>query len=370
MKIDRIILSDFRNFTALNLEPDAEINIFLGRNAQGKTNILEAIHFASLGISRAAKDTELIRWGENSAVIRLDFARAEVSHSLAIEISAERRRKILLDGNAIRLRSLIGRLATVMFSPEDLFMFKGAPAVRRKFLDAVISQASPVYFSDLTAYNRLVEQRNVLLKKIREGSAAPNNLELWNEQLAKTAAKILVKRLATVEKLNAVARNVQQEISTQAEELSISYDLRGLQDLNAPENFDADFLSRWYCENLRARNFSDVQRGSTSLGPHLDDLQFFLNGRELRQYGSQGQIRTTTLALKLSELQLLKSAAGEYPILLLDDVMSELDAARRAQLLAFLLREQIQTLITATEKSYFPAEPVGKIFSVEGGRIL
>lgn len=365
MNIAKLFLRDFRNFSQLDLAL-ASLNIFLGRNAQGKTNILEAIHFASLGLSRAAKDTELIRWGAPSSVIRLAFARAGVSHGLAIELSADsRRRRILLDGNAVRLRTLVGRLTTVLFSPEDLFMFKGSPSVRRKFLDAVIAQSSPVYFADLTTYNRLVEQRNTLLKKIREGLAAPNNLELWNEQLAQTAARVLTKRLDAVEKLNDVAREVQRKISAQTEELSVSYELRGLQSSNAPED-----LSGWYLENLRARNFTDVQRGATSLGPHLDDLQFFLNGRELRQYGSQGQIRTTTLALKLSELQLLKSAAGEYPVLLLDDVMSELDAERRAQLLTFLQRENIQTLITATEKSYFPAQPVGKIFEVEGGRIL
>ena len=366
MNAAKIFLSNFRNFGELDLELDAAINIFLGRNAQGKTNILEAIHFASLGSSRAAKDSELVRWGETSAVVRIDFVKAGISHRLAIEVAAEKRRRILLDGISTRLRNLIGRLATVMFSPEDLFMFKGAPAVRRRFLDAVISQASPVYFADLTAYNRIVEQRNNLLKKIREGLAAPNNLELWNEQLAETAAKIVTKRLEAVEKLNAVAAAVQQKISTQTENLSICYDVRGLQDLSRPQNFDAE----WYSQNLQARNFADVQRGSTSLGPHLDDLQFFLNGRELRQYGSQGQIRTTTLALKLSELQFLKAAAGEYPILLLDDVMSELDAARREQLLTFLLREKIQTLITATEKSYFPEQPAGKVFHVEGGRIV
>ena len=367
MNAAKIFLSNFRNFGELDLELDAAINIFLGRNAQGKTNILESIHFASLGSSRAAKDSELVRWGETSAIVRIDFVKAGISHRLAIEVATEKRRRILLDGLSTRLRNLIGRLATVMFSPEDLFMFKGAPAVRRRFLDAAISQASPVYFADLTAYNRLVEQRNSLLKKIREGTAAPNNLELWNEQLAETAAKIVTKRLAAVEKLNAVAAAVQQKISTQTENLSISYEIRGQ---DKPPDFDAEYLAEWYRKNLQARNFADVQRGSTSLGPHLDDLQFFVNGRELRQYGSQGQIRTTTLALKLSELQFLKTAAGEYPILLLDDVMSELDAARREQLLVFLLREKIQTLITATEKSYFPEQPAGKIFHVEGGRIV
>ena len=364
MNISTLSLHNFRNFADLSLHLDP-LNIFLGRNAQGKSNILEAIHFASIGSSRAPKDSDLIRWGEDSAALLIAFSRNAVSHSLAINLSTSHPRRLFLDGSTIRPRSLIGRLHAVLFSPDDLFIFNAAPASRRRFLDALISQASLHYFSNLTAFIHLVYQRNSLLKNISNRSASPNNLALWNEQLANTAAKILVKRLDSVEKLNAVARDVQREISMQTEELSISYELRGLQGSNVPED-----LAGWYYENLQARNFSDVQRGSTSIGPHLDDLQFFLNGHELRKYASQGQIRTTTLALKLSELQLLKEAAGEYPILLLDDVMSELDAERRAQLMAFLQREQIQTLITATEKSYFPEMPLGKIFNVEGGRIL
>lgn len=370
MKLTKIFLQDFRNFAALNLEPDA-VNIFLGRNAQGKTNILEAIYFSSLGRSRAVKDAELIRWGKETALIRLNFIKADVSHDLALEISGDRRRRrILFDGNSIKFRDVIGKLISVMFSPEDLFMFKSTPAVRRKFLDGTIAQASPIFYAEITTYNRLVDQRNNLLKKIREGLAAAANLELWNEQLAAAAAKVTVKRLAALDKLNVLANDLQQKISAQTEQLSISYDMHGLHGADSPKNLEQNQLAAWYHETLNSRNFSDVQRGSTSLGPHLDDLQFFVNGRELRLYGSQGQIRTTALALKLSELQLLRNETGEFPILLLDDVMSELDAERREQLLAFLLREKIQTLVTATEKSYFPAQSVGKIFHVEAGGIL
>ena len=364
MNISHLSLSDFRNFHDLHLDL-APINIFIGLNAQGKSNILEAVHFASIGSSRASHFSDLIRWGSSSALIRIAFLRAAVSHSLAISLSLSTSRRFLLDSSPIPFRSLIGRLPSVFFSPDHLFIFKAAAAVRRKFLNAVISQASPVYFSDLSTFLRLLEHRNSLLKLIREGCAAPNSLALWNEQLAQSAAKVLAKRLDSIEKLNDVARKIQREISMQAEELSISYEVHGLKGANLPED-----LAGWYYENLNARNFSDVQRGATSLGPHLDDLQFFLNGRELRKYASQGQIRTTALALKLSEIQLLKSATGEYPVLLLDDVMSELDATRRAQLLEFLQREQIQTLITATEESYFPKTPIGQIFKVEGGRIL
>ena len=385
MHIAEIFFKDFRNFSELNLTTENAINIFLGRNAQGKTNILEAIYFSSIGRSRAAKDSELIRWEKDCAIIRINFFRADVSHSIAIEFSTDKkRRKILLDGGAIQFRGLIGKLNSVMFSPEDLFMFKNSPSVRRKFLDGEISQASPVYFADLAKYNRLVDQRNNLLKKIREGLASPANLDLWSEQLAIYAAKITLKRLQSVDKLNFLANLMQRKISAQSENLSIIYDVHGPENsdreklksiglnLDAKKfnkNLNEKNLADFYRETLQARKFSDIKRGSTSLGPHLDDLKFFINGRELKIFGSQGQMRTAALALKLSELQFLKSETGEYPILLLDDVMSELDAARREQLLNFLRREKIQTFITATEKEYFPRQKFGKYFFVTNGKV-
>ena len=375
MHIEKIFLKNYRNFDELSLNPEVAINIFLGQNAQGKTNILESVNFSSLGKSRAAKDFELVRHGEISALIKINFFKADISHELAIEIFADRkRRRVFLDGNEIKFREIVGKLNSVLFSPEDLFMFKSSPAVRRKFLDSEISQASPIYFSDLVTYNRLLEQRNNLLKQIREGFSAPANLDLWTEQLSKSAAKITVKRLQSIDKLNSLANDAQKKISSQAENLSINYDFHGLLNLNPDEVKkicrDENELATWYHETLKARKFFDIKRGSTSLGPHLDDLQFFINDNELKIYGSQGQLRTAALALKLSELQFLKSETGEYPILLLDDVMSELDVFRREQLLKFLEREKIQTLITATEKAYFPTEHFGKIFYVHSGKLV
>ena len=370
MKIFKIFLNDFRNFTALNVNLSDTVNIFLGRNAQGKTNILESINFASLGTARVAKDTELVRWNQAAALIRINFSKADVSHDLAVEIySDKRRRRILFDGNAVKLRDVIGKLNAVMFSPEDLFIFRNSPAARRKFLNIVLAQAAPIYFSELTTYNRLTEQRNNLLKKIRENLASPSNLELWNEQLSAAAAKITAKRITAVENLNILANDMQQKISAQEENLSLVYEIHDLKNVDAPKSFDVEHLQNWYHEIFSARNFTDIQRGSTSFGPHLDDLNFFINGKELRLYGSQGQLRTTALALKLSEIEMLKISAGEYPILLLDDVMSELDAMRREKLLEFLLSQKIQTLITATEKAYFPAQITGKIFFIENGAL-
>ena len=370
MKISKIYLKDFRNFDELNLNLSDTVNIFLGRNAQGKTNILESINFASLGTARVSKDVELVRWNQPSALLRISFSRADISHDLAVEIPADRRRRrILFDGNAVKMRDFIGKLNAVMFSPEDLFMFRNSPVTRRRFLNIIIAQASPIYFSELTTYNRLLEQRNNLLKKIRENMASPNNLELWNEQLADAAARILARRINAVENLKILANDMQKEISAQEENLSLEYEIHDLKNVDTPQNFSVEYLKSWYHKIFSARNFSDVKRGSTSFGAHLDDLNFFINGKELRLYGSQGQLRTTALALKLSEIQMLKNFSGEYPLLLLDDVMSELDARRREKLLEFLLNQKIQTLITATEKAYFPEKICGKIFFVENGNV-
>ncbi len=203
--------------------------------------------------------------------------------------------------------------------------------------------------------------RNALLKKIRDDEAQADELDLWDEQLATAAEKVISKRLTAVFKLNSLANFMQRKISAQSEDLSVVYDLRGF---DSQGNIAANFL-----EGLRARRLKDIQSGSTSFGPHRDDLKFFINGRELKLFGSQGQLRTTALALKLSELQFLKSETGEYPLLLLDDVMSELDSGRREMLLEFLRREEIQTLITATDRAYFPTQTFGKIFSVKAGSL-
>lgn len=362
MHAAEISLKDWRNLAEVSFCPDDTINIFLGQNAQGKTNILEAINFASLLRSRAGREAELIRWGQEIALVRIKFYKAGVSHELAIEISQDRRRRILLDANPIRPRELIGKLNSVLFSPEDLFMLKGSPMGRRKFLDAQISQASSVYFLDLLKYNRIVEQRNILLKRIRDDDAKANELDLWDTQLAKAAERVLSKRLSSVDKLNHLAHDIHQTISAGKENLSVVYDMRGLySDKDIAENF---------FELLRAKRADDVRNGSTSKGPHRDDLKFYINHRELKVFGSQGQLRTAALSLKLSELQFLRAETDEYPLLLLDDVMSELDAQRRELLLEFLSREQIQTLITATDRAYFPSKSFGKTFLVKAGRLL
>ena len=374
MRIKKILLSNFRNISNLDLNVSDGINIFLGNNAQGKTNILESIYFSSVLRYRAAKVTDLITWDNVAAFVKIFFDKAGVSQDVGVEMSAETKgRRLFVNGEPVRVKGFIGRLNSVLFSPEDLFIFKGAPAERRKFLDAEISQASPVYYENLSLYNKIIAQRNNLLKKIREGFARRDNLDTWNLQLAKYAAQITRERLIAVDTLNDFAKVVCENISAQNENFSVTYDFKEKDFDVSRENFySEDFtkkLCAWYEKKIFEISVRDIERGVTTWGPHLDDLKFFINGRELKLYGSQGQLRTAALSLKLSELEFLKHATGEYPVLLLDDVMSELDAERREQLLIFLKRKEIQTLITATEKKYFPARNFGKIFEVCAGTV-
>ncbi len=365
MRVKHISLNDYRNYAEQSLEPSEGLNVFVGANAQGKTNLIESMEYAALGRSqRASKDIELIRWEQPSAAVRLAFEKFGVEHSIAFELNRQKPRRLFFNEQPIRIRELIGKFNVVYFSPEDLFLIKGAPAARRRFLDAEISQASPAYFFDLITYNKILAQRNSLLKSIKEGAARSSGLDLWNEQLAEVAARIVVKRLEVVEKLSAIAGDIQSALSNRRETMFITYDARNFK-------FDSGLtstLAARYHSMLNDCAAVDIARGSTSIGPHHDDLKFFINGRELRLFGSQGQQRTAVLSLKLSELEFLNDETGTYPVLLLDDVMSELDSARRSKLLDFLRQKRIQTFITAVDLE--PIEQPSAVFDVDNATII
>ena len=365
MHIYTLQLGNYRNYGDLTISFDPNINVFLGANAQGKTNIIEAIYYASLGRShRTHTDTDLIRWEQPAARVLIGFTRLGVENKLEFQFSRTKRRRILLNDHPIRPKDLVGSLNTVLFSPEDLFLIKGAPALRRRFLDGEISQASPAYYHELSKYAKIITQRNNLLKKIREHKAGTEMLELWDVQLVDSAVKITLKRLAAVKKLNMLANLMQRRISGNLENLSITYAVHGADGVDVTKD-----LHSWYNKELVSHREIDIIRGSTSRGPHLDDLILTVNGINLRSFGSQGQQRTGVLSLKLAELEFLRSETGEYPVLLLDDVMSELDASRRSQLMDFIFRERIQTMITATDGAYFPQQRIGTYYQVKAGQI-
>ena len=364
MKVNKIILGNFRNYVNLTLTFANNINIFIGENAQGKTNILEAIYYAAMGHShRTNTDTELIRWQQDSASISISFSRLNIESSLLFKFNTHQKKEIIVNNYTIKPKELIGLLNVVLFSPEDLMLIKGMPNMRRRFLDIELSQVSSTYYQHLLKYNRIVAQRNTLLKKIRENKEKPDMLDAWDEQLAMMGSQIVTKRQVAVKKLAMLANLMHRKITDNKENLSVIYHKHGI------VGKDIDSLAEEYRQKLIELRQNDIWRGSTSVGPHRDDLILSVNGINLRTYGSQGQQRTGVLALKLAELEFIKSETGEYPVLLLDDVMSELDASRREHLIAFI-QDRIQTFITATEEKYFPNHKFGKFHHVVNGTIM
>ena len=369
MQITELTLRSYRSYETLHLAFDPGVQIFLGANAQGKTNIIEALYYAAFGRShRTSSDAELIRVGADGAHIALSFRRHDVPGALSFTFARGARRRIEYAGESLRQRDLVGILPMVLFSPEDLFLVKGAPALRRRYLDAELSQASPAYYGELLRYTRILKQRNAVLKDIRERLAAPDDLLPWDAQLAKSAAYIVTRRTSAVAQLGALSARVQSVLAA-GEELTLVYDIAGAAPESGAKDDMTEQLYLWYNKMLREGRARDIARAATGVGPHLDDLVLRVGGLNLRSFGSQGQQRTGALALKLAELFYLQENVGEAPILLLDDVMSELDADRRRALLDFIRHENIQTFITATDAAYFPAERMGTYRYVEAGKV-
>ena len=369
MQITELTLRSYRSYETLHLAFDPGVQIFLGANAQGKTNIIEALYYAAFGRShRTSSDAELIRVGADGAYIGLSFRRHDVPGELSFTFARGARRRITYAGESLRQRDLVGILPMVLFSPEDLFLVKGAPALRRRYLDAELSQASPAYYGELLRYTRILKQRNAVLKDIRERLAAPDDLSPWDAQLAKSASYIVTRRIAAVAQLGALSARVQAVLAA-GEELALAYEIAGAGAEDFAEDDMTEALHVWYNKMLCEGRARDIARAATGVGPHLDDLVLRVGGMSLRSYGSQGQQRTGALALKLAELFYLQENIGEAPILLLDDVMSELDADRRRALLDFIRHEHIQTFITATDAAYFPTERMGTYRYVEAGTV-
>ena len=370
MKIQKIILRNFRNYQYSSILLDKTLNIFIGQNAQGKTNILESIHLSSLGRShRTHDDEDLIHWNQPDACAEIYFVRGQTEHKIAIHLHRIGKRGIFFNDHPIRSYELIGLLNTVIFSPEDLFLIKGNPAGRRRFIDSEISQANPIYFKELLKYNRILMQRNQLLKKIRERQQSAFLLETWDEQFVSVAANIVVKRIASLKKLTMLANLIHRRITNNKENLTISYSQHEGLFLENNPSFVIGDIEQWFRKQLIDRRQEDVFKGSTGIGPHRDDIILSVNGINLRNYGSQGQQRTGILALKLAEIEFIKSETGEYPVLLLDDVLSELDSMRREQLLGFI-KDRIQTFITATDAENFLDRKSGKYFIVNNGSVM
>lgn len=354
MKCTLLRLIHIRSFQDKSLEPDPYLTILTGDNGSGKTNLLEAIYCASFGKSfRTGNDSEMIQLGQDEGTILLHFVTHEIENEIRIRLSRTQGKKIFFNDTPVRRRELMGLFRTVLFTPDELQLIKGAPFFRRRFLNNEISQVSPRYYQEILRYTRAVQQRNAAFREARmTGKTA--DVDLWDVQIAHGACYIVKKRLETVEKMNRLMGKMESVLTHQSEVLSLSYKQQGTDVMHTDEE--------WFLEKLAASREEDARFCHTSIGPHRDDLQFFMNHRELSAYGSEGQIRTAVLALKLSEVQLIYDETGEFPVLLLDDVGSELDDRRRAALLDYVSSRKIQTFFTTT---VFTGDKRGKEIHLE-----
>ncbi len=335
MWITKIKIKNFRNYKFEEIILDKDINLFYGENAQGKTNIIEAIFLTSMGKSfRAKKDKEMINLDSESAEVEIEFEKSDRDGKIKIELF--NKKNIYLNGIKLKkLSELLGNINIVIFTPDDINILKGSPQNRRRFLDIMISQLKPNYMYHLNLYLKTIEQRNNYLKQIKEENKDEKLLDIWDEKLIEEADIIFKYRNEYMEKIKNKIKNIHKEITNNKEDIEVSY-------FSECESKDS------YFNLLRQRRKLDIIKGFTTKGIHRDDFFIKINNKELDVYGSQGQHRTAILSLKLSELNIVKDEIGEAPILLLDDFMSELDENRIRSFLSKI--ENTQVIITCTEK--------------------
>lgn len=363
MRAVELTLKNFRNYAEETFAFADGVNIIYGDNAQGKTNILEAVYLFSMGkANRARKDAELIRYGEERAELAMTFADSERESRAEITLFSNRRKTVAVNEIPIRKNSeLVGRFRVVYFGPEYLGLVKEGPKGRRKNIDILISQLRPRYFSALGEVKKIVESKNALLKM-----ANPNRtmLEILNEKLTAASAEVIACRAEYIAKIGSLAGEIQDEISCGKEALTVGYQscIGEVADLSRDE-IQAKLRTR--LEDVFRR---ELELREATVGPHREDIAYAINGKEAKAFASQGQQKTVVLVQKLAEVALMSQETGEQPVLLLDDIMSELDKKRRAFILSHI--RDMQILITCTDLDGFAVDETQKLFRIENGTVL
>lgn len=358
MIITSIELLNYRNYCELHMDLSSGTNILYGNNAQGKTNVLEAVYICCTTKShRGSKDKEIIRFKEEEAHIKLTLEKDSVPYRIDMHLKKNKAKGIAVNGIPIHKASeLFGIANVVFFSPEDLNIIKNGPAERRRFVDLELCQLNKLYVHALVQYNKIVVQRNKLLKELSFHPDYESTLDVWDTQLISYGIQVIEYRKEFISQLNEIIRDIHYKLSGKKEKLVIVYEPNV-----KPENFEASLIKN---------REQDIRQKTTLSGPHRDDITFLVNDIDIRKFGSQGQQRTAALSLKLSEIELVKKLARDYPILLLDDVLSELDSERQNQLLLSI--HHIQTMITCTGLDDFVGNrfPIDKIFKVIDGTVV
>ncbi|MGN0383174.1 MAG: DNA replication/repair protein RecF [Eubacterium sp.] len=358
MIVEKIELNNYRNYDNLHIELDPGTNILYGNNAQGKTNILESIYVCSTTKShRGSKDKEIIKFEKEESHIKLLINKKGFSYRIDMHLKKNKPKGIAINGIPIKKSSeLFGILNVVFFSPEDLLIIKNGPSERRRFIDLELCQLDKVYVHNLVNYNKAVIQRNKLLKDVYFRNDYEDMLDIWDIQIAEYGEKVLSRRKEFINQINDIIKNIHKELTAGKETIKLIYEQ------NVPEG-------RLY-ETLKANRERDIKQKLTSSGPHRDDISFYVGNINIRTYGSQGQQRTAALSLKLAEIELVKKIISDTPVLLLDDVLSELDENRQNHLLNYL--DNVQTIITCTGLDEFVQNRfnINKIYKVIEGKVF
>jgi len=360
--LKNILLNDFRNYDKILWEPCNGINFITGSNAQGKTNLLEAVFFSGLGYSFRKKDRDVIRWGKTHSSVRATYFLKDMPVDIVADINEEGKKKILINGAEDGRKFLPGRFGIVLFRPDDLETIKGPPARRREFIDNEIGMIEPVYRRRLQQYRRVVEQRNNLLRV--GGGKDLQSLKIWNEQFYRYGAEVLSGRIKLLKKYSPLVREMYASIAGNHENLEIKY----LSTVKISGGTDTEQIINDFIFEGKTREKEEFYKKQTVIGPHRDDIVFLINKQDARHYGSQGQIRSIVLALKTAQLQLFRLETGEHPILLLDDVLMELDDRRQHYLLQ-LIAGKYQSFITSTTLDDSIKRYVDRVYFVNKGTV-
>lgn len=357
MHIHSLELKNYRNYEYLNMNFDSGTTILYGDNAQGKTNILEAIYVSATTKShRGSKDKDIIQFEQDESHIRTQVVKSDITRRIDMHLRKNKTKGIAIDGLPIRKSGeLFGVANVIFFSPEDLSIIKDGPAERRRFLDLELCQLDRMYLYHYTNYNKVLNQRNNLLKQIYFQPKLAETLDVWNQQLVQYGTEIIRSRKAFIKQLNDILKDIHGKLTGGKELLKIQY--------------EASVDESNYEALLIQKQDMDMKYQSTQVGPHRDDMSFYINDIEVRRFGSQGQQRTAALSLKLAEIEIVKQLIHDTPILLLDDVMSELDESRRDYLLHSI--HDIQTIITCTGYDDFIKErmKINRVYKVVKGHV-
>ncbi|MGM0752776.1 MAG: DNA replication/repair protein RecF [Bacillota bacterium] len=366
MYIEQLELRNYRNYESIDVSFENKVNVILGENAQGKTNIMESIYVLAMAKShRTSNDKDLIRWDEEYAKIKGRIQKYNGALPLELVLSKKGKKAKSNHLEQSKLSQYVGNMNVVMFAPEDLHLVKGSPQVRRRFIDMEIGQVSPVYLHDISLYQKILQQRNHYLKQLQTKKQKDQTmLDVLTEQFIEMAVKITKKRFEFVQLLESWAKPIHSGISRNLETLEIVYK----PSLDVSDNQEWSKMVDIYEQKFDGIREREIDRGVTLVGPHRDDLQFIVNGRDVQTFGSQGQQRTTALSVKLAEIELIHSEIKEYPILLLDDVLSELDDYRQSHLLN-TIQGKVQTFVTTTNVDGIDHQTLNEAttFEVEAG---